>query len=389
MKVLLVGSSFAAVPILKILKSKGLKVHVCGSRLNEPCVKLADVHYDCDYTNHNALADIVQREQFIAAVPDCNDKAYEACAYLAELFGFKGYDSLCTTEIIINKAKFRNLLSDLGIPSPRYSSIPQECMDINLELSYPILIKPTNSFSGRGIVKVKNPEEAAVVIKACKKTSQDSSFLAEEFVDGQLFSHSTFIRNGKLVKNNYVEEYCTVYPYQVNLSNLAINIPLEIRKKIECDVGRIASKLKLVDGIFHTQFIMNNNYEYFFIESTRRCPGDLYYKLIEISSSYNYINNFLEPFLPELVRYKKQEEFLERPILRYTVSSTKSLVFEKIIFDFKSYRFDFVPLKSSGEYVENAPNGRFGIVFLDLENWDELKIVRSSIHRFLHIASLD
>ena len=51
-----------------------------------------------------------------------------------------------------------------------------------------------------------------------------------------------------------------------------------------------------MDGLIHTQFISDNN-TFSLIEVTRRCPGDLYSKLIQMSTGINYSELYSMPFM--------------------------------------------------------------------------------------------
>ena len=56
---------------------------------------------------------------------------------------------------------------------------------------------------------------------------------------------------------------------------------LDLKEKVEL----ISERLSLVDGLLHVQFILDSG-RYWFVEMTRRCPGDLYSLLIEMSTGF-------------------------------------------------------------------------------------------------------
>ena len=81
----------------------------------------------------------------------------------------------------------------------------------------------------------------------------DDAFIAEEFVKGQLYSISAFIRGGKIAKHFFVNEYCTIFPYQVNSSNLEVSLDDEIKENIYSCVNLICEALTLNDGLLHVR----------------------------------------------------------------------------------------------------------------------------------------
>jgi formate-dependent phosphoribosylglycinamide formyltransferase (GAR transformylase) len=381
MKILIVGSSFAIVPAYTILKNAGYIVHSCGSRPDEPLAKVAHKFHLCDYSNHNALKNLILKYNFTAIVPDCNDKSYEACSIMASEFNFKGFDSPEVTDIILNKAKYRDLLYRIGIPCPRFIfEFPSNFK----KLSFPLLLKPINSYSGMGIKILNNNTDYDETKSMLLKKGLDREYLIEEFIHGDLYSHSAFVVNGEIISDFFVEEFCTTYSYQVNLSNHAIKLDNILKNKIRLDVKKIISKLNLSDGLFHTQLIINSKFEYFFIESTRRCPGDMYYKLIEKITGFNYLNNYLNTFCADYIGYNAHQNLVNKSVMRYTISLPYDILYHKISFNFKN-KFEFIPVKHSGEYVKSAPFGRFGIIFCELINDEEIIKLRNNIKNFIII----
>jgi glutathione synthase/RimK-type ligase-like ATP-grasp enzyme len=67
-------------------------------------------------------------------------------------------------------------------------------------LKFPLLIKPVNSFSGKGIVKVENKKELKKHAHLIKNGA-----IVEEFVKGELYSHSAFIKDGNIVVDFFCE----------------------------------------------------------------------------------------------------------------------------------------------------------------------------------------
>lgn len=130
-KVLLLGSSFSAVPMLLTLKKLGYSVAVCGNLPNDPCHLYADKSFLVDYSSYNDVELIIENERFDFIVPTCNDEGYFVGSRLAEKYGFPGFDSYSNTEAIHIKSRFREVLDSLGLPSPKARKQPSHGYDIN------------------------------------------------------------------------------------------------------------------------------------------------------------------------------------------------------------------------------------------------------------------
>lgn len=359
-KALLVGSSFSAAPILFALKKYGLRVTVCGRNRDDPCHHYADSSCYVDYSRHEELLGILDTENFDYLVPTCNDYSYMSCSHVAGRYGFPGFDDLPTASTLHTKGLFRQLTQKLAIPSPRHVEIAGGQPPQAEGLRYPLLVKPVDSFSGRGMTKVAQPVELAPAIEVAKQASRDGGVVVEEFVDGSLHSHSAFLEDGRIAVDFFVDEFCTVYPYQVNCSNHPSSLSETLKYGIRECIAKIADAMELTDGLIHTQF-MTDGQEFWVVETMRRCPGDLYGALISLSTRVDYADLFVRPYLG-----MKLPDIADTSPLcyaRHTVTTKSALAFFSFSHNVPGERIDIVPLKESGKYLEAAPFDKVGIVF--------------------------
>ena len=351
-KVLLIGSSYSALPILFYLKEKGYKVSVCGAYKDDPAHLYADENFYIDYSNKEDLLNLCKKEKFNYLVPSCNDYAYNSASYVANRLGFVGFDNYETTMLLHTKDKLRRFLVTNGFSSPKiYGDLKN--------IKYPILIKPVSQFSGRGIIKINSYEEI--------KKQKIDGFVIEEFIDGKLYSHSAFIENKRIKKDFFVREYCLTYEYQVDASYV-INLDKKIVKNIRYEIEKLAQELNLADGLLHTQFLLKDN-RFYIIETMRRCPGDLYSVLINKSTNQNYIQNYVNPFIGQNIKFNKDKRI--KYVIRHTISVKDTLNFKSLSFHIKN--FEFYPLKTSGDIAKKAPYDKIGIFFYKLKNLKDLK----------------
>ena len=144
-------------------------------------------------------------------VPGCNDKSYLSLAVIAEKLNYPGFDNYETALIIHHKDKFRVFAEKQNYPIPKFVN---DIKKINT-LKLPIVIKPADSHSGRGINKFETYQDIEKYLKNSKNYLIKDNIIAEEFVRGKLYSHSSFIKNKKIIVDFFVNEYSTIYPFQV------------------------------------------------------------------------------------------------------------------------------------------------------------------------------
>lgn len=371
-KVLLLGGSFSAIPIFYELKKNGFSVGVCGEIISEPCHSLADYSHLINYADYENVAKIFEEFQYDYIVPSCNDIAYLTGSKIAQTFKLPGFSSPEVTSALHLKNEFRELCLSLGINIPRFINIAAgTTLEID-SLRFPVLLKPIKSFSGIGVCRIENLGEINSLPIFGEKFLTKESYVLEEYISGSLHSHSAFIDRGEINAEYFADEFCTVYPYQVNCSNSPSFLEGFIRAKVRDSMDFIIKKLKLCDGLLHTQFMVDHSNEIWIIETMRRCPGDLYPRMISESLGVNYIEMYIQPFIGKSIasdREKKPVKF----IARHTISQDEKKMIQAVCLKIPGCDYTFFPLKKTGTVLHEAPYDKLGILFADFPTKVELK----------------
>ncbi|MCG8055770.1 MAG: ATP-grasp domain-containing protein [Candidatus Thiodiazotropha endolucinida] len=361
---LLVDTNRAAVPIYRALRDLGHEVWVVGNRPTETLAKLAQNYTQLDYSDTKQLGAFVETHGFDYLIPGCTDLSYRACAEINQ-GRYPNIDSLSTTDSINNKHAFREIAEAVGLPVPRRLTLDQ------LSEVEAVIVKPVDSFSGRGIrvVHEATADKLTEAQSEASKASNRGETIIEEYIQGQLYSHSAFLHAGRIVADFLVREDCISNPFTVDTSRLADDFPQQTLAAIRQDIGRLASTLSLADGLIHTQFICRDN-DYWIIEATRRCPGDLYALLIELATGYHYAANYAACFLGDAPQARENDQ-LQALITRHTVTSRQGTLLWGYQFTRPVDIRLFVPLATSGDRIEASPYGRAGVFFFGSSSVEE------------------
>jgi carbamoylphosphate synthase large subunit len=379
--VLLCDAAFSAVPILLALKKRGLRTAVCGSRPNDPGHALADFSLVLNYADKELLLRTVAKQRIDFLVPGCTDVSYLSCAWVAHELGLNGFDIPESTRTIHRKDAFREFCRAHGFPTPRSTSLASEVAS----LRFPVLIKPSDAFSGRGIVKVERLEDVQRGIDQAKSQSNTRTVVFEEFVEGDLYSHSAFLRNGVVMSDFFVNEYCTVHPYQVNSSHVCIDLSDRIVRALRDWLQQFAARLALVDGLVHTQFISDGD-SFHVIEVMRRCPGDLYALLVQKSMVVNYPEMYAATFCGFEAEVSKDAS-IQRYFSRHTVSVDHDCIFFSSRLSLPAVQASFVPLKRTAEVLRAAPMDRAGIYFIEHQSAGVMREVTPKLMEYVSVET--
>ncbi|HAF52242.1 MAG TPA: hypothetical protein DCL03_08505 [Leclercia adecarboxylata] len=361
---LILDAGFASLPLQQAVKTAGFRTLVCSGKAHDAGMLTADITCEQNYADSEAVLKIAQQHKVAALLPGVTDVSYLSGCRVAHSLGLPGFDAPDVSDTIFLKDKFRAWALSKGLPVPQAAWTDEQARQLKL----PLLVKPVDAYSGNGISKVTDWAMLDAAIETARNASPGKQYVVENFCEGALYSHSAFIRNGEIVCEFFVDEYCTVYPWQVNSSSLSQNLSPDMRDSVSECMQSIVSDLRLVDGLLHTQFIASED-QFWLIELTRRCPGDLYSRLIELSTGVNYAGWFVAPFLGKSSPAVPRRPVQTRNIARHTVSVNRAMRFTR--FAFKSLPADLIeviPLTRPGTLVQPAPGDRAGLIFAEFRD---------------------
>lgn len=378
-KILLVGTSYSALPLLFELKRRGFEVSVTGCLAGDPGHAYADHSFGVDFSVQDDLLNLVASERFTHLIPSCNDFSYLACAWCADKFAFPGFDSYQTTLILHTKHAFREFAERQGFPVPR--SYPPDALE---SLRFPVLVKPVDAFSGRGMSLVSEKRQLDAALSLAQRCSRSGQAVIEDYICGTLHSHSAFIRDGHFAFDTFADEFCSVYPYQVDCSNIPSILPDSLRRRLRECMLELVTTLDLQDGLLHTQF-MTDGHDFWLIECMRRCPGDLYGTLVESALGVPYNRLYLSGFLGEKPPFTQADQ--TRFYARHTLSVKQAQVFASFTHHIPGRNIRYFPLKSSGEAFQPAPYDKAGILFAEFDSFQTLAEITPKLASYIRFET--
>lgn len=354
-RVLLLDTNVASAPIHAYLSGAGYEVHVVGRNPNDFLARAAPNYINLDYSDVDATLELVEQLDARFLVPGCNDLSYETCAQISARRPFPGIDSPAVVRTLGNKRAFRRYAAQRNLPAPR------ELTEDDARAGRPVIVKPVDAYSGRGVTALRSPSEPEVraAVALAKTFSQTGACLIEEFVEGQLYSHTAFLGPEGVVVDFVVEEHGSINPFTVDTSRVVFDFDPQMLRKVRHAIETIAGDLELRSGLIHTQFIAAGA-EFWLVEITRRCPGDLYSLLISLSTGFNYAENYARPFIGKAFEGHTGRECA---IMRHTVGLREAQTFGSLQFHRPVTVEKFVPLALAGDHVPQSPFGRIGILF--------------------------
>ncbi len=282
-KILILNGSHSEVPLIMEAKKLGYYVITTGNNKELVGHQYSNQYIYGDYSDKDKMLEIAVQNSIDAICSCANDFGAISAAYVAEKLKLPGHDSYITTELLHEKDKFKLFAKENNIQTPVadiYDNLEEAVRAKDL-YQYPMIIKPVDLTGGKGVSKVNDSFEYILAIKEALKKSRKGRVVVEKFIKGTYHSFSTFLVDGKVIAYFSDNEYSYINPYFVATSGGPAKNVNKVKELLIHQVELIAEILQLVNGVFHMQYVMDENGVPYIIDITRRCSGDIYTEPVE------------------------------------------------------------------------------------------------------------
>ncbi len=183
--------------LVKELKRRGVYTILADANENVVARPLADKFCKVSVFDIPAIKALAIEEKVDFLITACADQALEVVAIVAEELGLPWYIDAKIAENASKKSLMKKIFLDNGVPTTKFVIL--EAFDENAikHLSYPLIVKPVDAYSSRGVAKVTSLEEAKAAFENAVRISRSKTAIIEEFFEGEEISVSGYVENGK------------------------------------------------------------------------------------------------------------------------------------------------------------------------------------------------
>ena len=189
-KIMVIAGSKWQIPITKKIASMGHKPYVVNLYEDSPAFAYAAQSGVMDILDRAACLEFARRYKIDAVLSEECDIAMPTVAYVAEQLGLPSLGS-ASAALYTNKFSMREFCRQHGLAFPAY----KKCKDLKDALCFyeeaggPIIIKPLDSNSSRGVYTVRSAEELKLHFEASIAYSKaEKCVLAERYIEGTEFT---------------------------------------------------------------------------------------------------------------------------------------------------------------------------------------------------------
>ncbi len=289
-KALVLCGGLPQVALIKELKSRG--VYTILADMNEKVMArpYADKFYKISVLNVPAIKALAVEEKVDFLITVCADQVLEVVSKIAEELGLPWYIDAETAENVSNKAYMKRIFWENGVPTTKYVILEQFDEAKIAHLRYPLIVKPVDAYSSRGVCKVTNTEETKAAFENAVNISRSKTAVIEEFFEGDEITVDAYVEEGKV----HVLCLSTLYKigedgkFIINRSRIPAEASEDVVKKIEDAAQRIADGFGLKNNPMLIQ-LLSNGKEINVVEFCARTGGQIKFLMIKKFSGFDVI----------------------------------------------------------------------------------------------------
>lgn len=290
-KIVILGTNEYQNPLIVRAKELGYETHVFGWKTGAIGETTADVYHDVNIMDYETLWEEVKKVNPCGVASIASELAMHPMNYLLRKMDIP-CNSIETEKIATNKYLMRKAMAEAGIDGPRFTLVEEDFdRKILEEFSYPLIIKPIDLSSSRGVMKINNDDELDEAIEYALGWSKIKKAIIEEFIDGPEYSGESIAYDGEYKLLVITEKSTTGAPHFVETGHFQpANISEEMFEKVEKTLYRAFNAMGIKYGAVHPEFKITPEGRICFMEVGARMGGDcIGSDLVPVSSGYDYM----------------------------------------------------------------------------------------------------
>ena len=308
MKALVLCGGIPQIALMEYLKSKGITIILADMNEKVAGRKYCDIFYPVSVLDKEAVKQVAVKEKVDFLITVCADQVLEIVAMVSEELGLPCYIDAKTATNVSKKSYMKRIFCENGVPTSKHIILGELDFDKIKDLSFPIIVKPVDSYSSRGVKKVLNNAELEIAFYEAKNISREGNVVVEEFVEGEEVTVDVYVENGiAKVLTTSISDKVKGEGFVIHRTRNPANISKEIYEKIEDTAQKIATGFNLKDSPMLIQLITDGK-RISVIEFCARTGGGIKFRLIKRVSGFDVVKAVADLTLGEKPHYEDDGE---------------------------------------------------------------------------------
>lgn len=366
---IVLGGTVPHCELIRQLQSRGYYVLLVDYLPNPPAKQVADEHIQESTLDKDAVLRVAKDRKASLVICGCVDQANITACYVMEQLNRRPPYSYETALRITNKGEMKKTMLENDIPTSKYYYFDNHDDLEDIDLRFPVMVKPADSNSANGVRKAYNMHELSAYLEDALQISRNHRAIVEEFVEGVEISAYCYVKNhhAKLLmaaerlsvmdgEDEVIKCYSSIAPARIGkkTEKLAEIIATQIAEAYQLDNTPLFFQGILSDGRISV------------IEFAPRVGGGSCFKTIKENTGFDVIEATIDSWLGIPVSFDSWH-YPNEVIVVNTVYG-KDGIFDRIS-GYQKFLEDgtieaLYPIRSSGEKIDNSRASSSRICFI-------------------------
>lgn len=307
-KIVIIGANDFQNPLILKAREMGYQTHVFAWKEGAVGEQTADYFYPVSIVEKEEILEECKKIMPDAVASIGSDLANITVQYLAARLGLCTNSDRCIL-YSTNKFEMRRALVRNHISAPLFTVVDNKrSIQLPWDMTYPIIVKPTDRSGSRAITKVFGEEELEGAVEAAIFHSFEKKAILEEYIDGEEYSCEGISYNGQHTFLALTRKYTTGAPHFIETGHVEpAGLPPELEARVFHELGMALDALEIRNGASHSEFRINSRQEVKIIEIGSRMGGDcIGSHLVPLSTGQDYLKMVIQTALGEMPEILKE-----------------------------------------------------------------------------------
>ena len=300
MKALVLCGGKPQIALIHELKRRNITAILADANDKAAAVQYADVFYKVSALDVVGIEKIALAEKVDFILSVCADQMLLVVAQLSEKLNLPCYINYETAKNVSSKEYMKRIFVENNIPTAKYIVGSSISLSVIGELNFPLIVKPVDCYSSRGVKKVLNYDELLLAFENAKNLSRTGTVIVEEFVEGLELSVDIYVENGKvnILCIRSLDKIPNSEKFIICRGNYPAKISLATKGRVQDVAQKIVEAFGLVDTPMLIQMKINDE-QIHILEFCARTGGGIKYRLLPKVCGFDVVKAVLDLTLGE------------------------------------------------------------------------------------------
>ena len=295
MKALVLAGGLPQIELINQLKARNITTVLADGNPNALARPYADTFYQLAIFDVEAVKEVALKEKVDFLITVCADQVLLVVAQVSEMLGLPCYIDYQTARNVSDKKYMKRIFWENNIPTSRYVQLTELDWEKIRDLQYPLVVKPVDAYSSRGVRKALNPQELERYFSEACQISRAGGVIVEEYVSGEEISVDVYVENGeaKVLCVSNSEKIDDADRFIIFRGRYPIAASPELMEQIRVVAQQIADAFGLKDSPMLIQMISDGK-RVSVLEFCARTGGNMKYLLIRRACGVDVIAQVID-----------------------------------------------------------------------------------------------